>query len=271
MIKVKTKVRPAKEIYEEYCKITLAYSDIHGKKFINALRVIVEDIKLRNFKEASSTDFEKLNEKVWSVNPVYGKDSDASIRKAINQFSKLGFVEPRLNNYHEDAPTYVVSKSDEYRKVLFSLIVTENSKFSTSFKNYKKPGADINYIPFITKTLMRAGELNEKQIIGLLTVDPTEYKKGYININELNSKSQIAEKEDFLKKKYNQVRFFQQILGRLENFSYSPTQEKLLGFKSDQDKKYKKEIHNKKIPRESSKDNIAYKRVDLENLRITGI
>ena len=63
MIKVKTKVRPAKEIYEEDCKITLAYSDIHGKKFINALRVIVEDIKLRNFKEASSTDFEKLNEK----------------------------------------------------------------------------------------------------------------------------------------------------------------------------------------------------------------
>ena len=62
----------------------------------------MEDIKLRNFKEASSTDFEKLNEKVWSVNPVYGKDSDASIRKAINQFSKLGFVEPRLNNYHED-------------------------------------------------------------------------------------------------------------------------------------------------------------------------
>ena len=270
MINVKTKIRPAQEIYEEYCKITLAYSDIHGEKFINALRVILEDIKARNFKEASSKEFEALNEKVWEVNPVYGKDSDATIRKAINQFSKLGFVEPRLNDYHEDSPKYISSKSDEYRKVLFSFIVTEYSKFSTSYKNYNKPGADNNYIPFITKTLMRAGELNEKQIIGLLTVDPTEFKDGYINLNDLNSKSEIAEREGFFKKKYNQVRFFKQILGRLENFSYSPTQEKLLGFKSDQNKKYKKEIHNKKIPRESVKDLIAYKKVDLENLRIAG-
>ena len=157
----------------------------------------MEDIKARNFKEASSKEFEALNEKVWEVNPVYGKDSDATIRKAINQFSKLGFVEPRLNDYHEDSPKYISSKSDEYRKVLFSLIVTENSKFSTSYKNYNKPGADNNYIPFITKTLMRAGELNEKQIIGLLTVDPTEFKDGYINLNDLNSKSEIAERKFF--------------------------------------------------------------------------
>lgn len=270
MIKVKTKIRPAQEIYEEYCKITLAYSDIHGEKFINALRVIMEDIKLRNFKEASSTEFKELNKKVWNVNPVYGKDPDASIRKAINQFSKLGFIEPRLNNYHEYTPKYINSNSDEYRKVLFSIVVTENSKFTTSYKNYNKPGANNNYIPFITKTLMRAGELNKKQIIGLLTVEPMEYKEGYININTLNSKSEIAEKEEFFEKKYNQVRFFQQILGRLENFSYSPTQEKLLGFKSDHDKKYKKEILNKKIPREAKKDRVAYKKIELENLRITG-
>ena len=89
MINVKTKIRPAQEIYEEYCKITLAYSDIHGEKFINALRVILEDIKARNFKEASSKEFEALNEKVWEVNPVYGKDSDATIRKAINNFQNL--------------------------------------------------------------------------------------------------------------------------------------------------------------------------------------
>ena len=63
MIKVKTKKRREKENYEEYCKITLAYSNIHGKKFLNALKVILEDIRSRNFTPASSEDYKKLNKK----------------------------------------------------------------------------------------------------------------------------------------------------------------------------------------------------------------
>ena len=57
MIEVKTKKRREKENYEEYCKITLAYSNIHGKKFLNALKVILEDIRSRNFTSASSEDY----------------------------------------------------------------------------------------------------------------------------------------------------------------------------------------------------------------------
>ena len=270
MIKVKTKKRRKKENYEEYCKITLAYSNIHGKKFLNALKVILEDIRSRNFTSASSEDYKKLNKKVWRVNPVYGKNPSGTIRKAINMFSKLGFVNPSLDGYHEDAPTYVNAPTDEFRNILFSTIVHENSKFSTSYNEHNNPKKNINYIPFITRTLMRIGELNRKQIIGLLKVDPNKYPEGYIDIEELNDLSNGKDVKRFVKDKYNQIRFFGQILGKLENFSYSPTPDKLLGFKSDQKKKYKKEFRSKKIAREHKLDTIAYKKVDLENSRVTG-
>ena len=91
MVKVKTKKRRQKENYEEYCQITLAYSNIHGKKFLNALKVILKDIKSRNFKPANSEDFAKLNKKVWKLNPVYGKDAEASIRKAIKKDKRFTY------------------------------------------------------------------------------------------------------------------------------------------------------------------------------------
>ena len=269
---VKTKKRQEKEYYEKYCKITIAYSNFYGKKFIKALRIIVEDIKLRGYREASSKEYHALNAKILQepINNVGGKNPEGTIRKVINTYAKLGFTEPGLNKFHEDVPEYLDAPSDELRKVLFSIIVTENSKLSTSYKERNNPKKNFNYIPFITKTLMKAGELNQKQIIGLLTVDPFNFEEGFIDIKNLNHISNSAHKNNFFKKKYNQVRFFKQILGKLDKFSYSTGQEKLLGFKIDQDKKYKTEIRNKKLIRESKFDNIAYKKIDLENLRATG-
>ena len=113
---------------------------------------------------------------------------------------------------------------------------------------------------------MRIGSLNKKQIIGLMTVDPSDYKDGFIDINELNTASENASKDNFFERKYNQVGYVRNVLGKLENLTYHNDK---LWFDEDV-KKFQKELDNKLIDRNRYLDEKAKEILENENFKITG-
>jgi hypothetical protein len=135
----------ASQNYEDYWKITLEYTDIDGERFIGTLKMIVDFIDQNKSKRYSEELFRKLQEK---VNSVYHKEDMASVRKSINQFVKLGFVNFRLKSYHEDAPLFLEAKTSRRRKSIFSKIVYTNSSFNRSVTN----DSDNREINFLIKT-----------------------------------------------------------------------------------------------------------------------
>ena len=81
--------------YETYWKLTLEYSDIFGEPFNNVLQIMVDFIDTYKLYENELTKelYSMLQEKVYHVYPKVDK---GSTRKSLNQFVKLGFIEPKL-------------------------------------------------------------------------------------------------------------------------------------------------------------------------------
>lgn len=93
------------QTYEDYWKITLEYTDINGDKFRGTLKIIVDFIDKNKDIAYSSDLYEKLQDE---VSKHYPKVDLASVRKSINQFVKLGFVNFQLKSYHEDTLNFLI-------------------------------------------------------------------------------------------------------------------------------------------------------------------
>ena len=258
-----SKKRPAKEIYEDYCSLTLEYTNFKGQKFLNLLKTVVEDIDSRNKNDISSEEYDLLQNKVLDINPKNAKDGKISTRKSINSLVKLGFVSSKLNNYHRLSKEYLISPTDKYREKLFSAIVVESANFAADVSSHDGRW----HVDFITSTLMRIGSLNKKQIIGLMTIDPLEYKAGFIDLDELNLASESASEDNFFERKYNQVSFVCNVLNKLEDFTFHNNK---LWFDDDVKKRFQKELDNKLIDRNRYLDEKAKAILENENFQITG-
>ena len=198
-----------KQIYEEYWKLTLEYSDIHSKRFVGTLRIIINFIDENRGKKYSDQLYKELQNKVYAAFPK----NMASIRKSINQFIKLGFVNFQLKSYHEDAPPFLEAKTKRRRASLFSKIVYTNSSFNRSVTNDSKK-KEIN---FLLKTLEMVGTLRKENILALMTIDITKVHKGYLNAIELNKALIEAAKNRFFERKYNQISYLINILSKLDD------------------------------------------------------
>lgn len=211
--KVHHKKSIKQQSYDNYWKLTVEYSDIHGEKFRNTLKLIITFIddnkRIIDHEEKSISNLYK--ELQSNIASVFSKADMASVRKSINQFVKLGFIKPRFSSYHRLTKRFLNAKDNIERELIFSEIYYTSATLGSSTTVDQSDTKEIN---FLLKTLMYHSEkkLTEADVISLMNTDVASISKGYLNENELAEKYQYAKLTSFSKKKYNQIRFFYKFL-----------------------------------------------------------
>ena len=178
-----------KQIYENYWKITLAYTNIYAEEFEKVLNIIVHFIDDNYTVAYSDEKYEKLQK---SINDIFPKN-ETSIRKAINTYVKLGFINYKLESYHKDSPVFIRETNRQKKKTIFSKIVYSNSSFDRTVTNYSRK-REIN---FLIKTLAEVEKMDKGDLLALMTKDITTVSKGYLNREELDRVKKYADKIDF--------------------------------------------------------------------------
>lgn len=201
------------QAYEKYWKLTVEYTDINDKKFIETLKIIVKFIDNNDMSIYKKSLYKMLQDEVYTK---YPKSDKASIRKSINQFIKLGFINNELKSYHTLTKDFLSSKSRRKRRNIFSNIFYSNSKLNAATT---KPSY-INHIHFLIRTLEEVGSLSKSDIEGLMTVDIAKNKKGYLTDKEVKKAREYAKKIGFSLRKYNQVGYLFNFLGKLNDIKF---------------------------------------------------
>lgn len=194
--------------YENYWSITNAFTDYNGEKFLSTLKICIDFIDEFHDEPYSEEKYKRLQKKVNidGINLI-------SVRKRINQLVKLGFINSYLISYPIDSLNYLKSKTNKRRQSLLSKIVYTNSKLSASVKE----DSDIHQINFLLKTIEEIGKLSKNNIIGLMNVDISKVKKGYLTAEELDAVSLKAQEINFQDRKYNQISHFWNLLNKLDD------------------------------------------------------
>lgn len=198
------------QIYEQYWKITLEYSDIHGEKFNRCLRMIINFIDSNRPTYYSNDLYQKLQKSIYRVFP---KADMASTRKSINQFVKLGFINKGLLSYHKDTKSFLISDSPSKKETLFSRIVYSNSSFDRTVSNESEK-REIN---FLIKTLAEVKKIDKEDLLALMTTDITAISKGFLNRMELDEARRFSEEIGLNSRKYNQKNHLWSVLKYLDN------------------------------------------------------
>ncbi|UVJ31099.1 HNH endonuclease [Staphylococcus aureus] len=204
----KTKRAKKDQKYENYWKLTVETTDIHGAQFNDTLRIIIDFID-ENIKELRKNNRNaKLNKQLQlKVNSIFNKKDLGSVRKSINQFIKLGFVKPFYSSYHKEAKKFLNAKNNEQREILFSKIFYTNASFNSS---YNEDNTGQNQIKFLVKTLQYHPhkQLDENELKALmLAYNISSYTKGYLTKKEIDQKKNFANHIKFEDRKYNQIAY----------------------------------------------------------------
>lgn len=198
------------QVYEDYWDVTLATTDIYGDKFNDRLKLIVDFISENKPLPYSPDKYRQLEDKLLLTEDI----SEISVRKNINQYIKLGFVEPFLSSYHEDTPAFLEEKNSDKKKTLFSKIIYSNS----GFKKAVTDESDERQINFIVKTLEEVKKIKKTDLAAFLITEISSVKKGFLNQEELKVKLIEVNESGFAKRKYNQINHLWTILGKLDGF-----------------------------------------------------
>ena len=202
----------APQNYEEYWSLTNAFTDYNGKNFISTLKICVEFIdKFRNEKY-SEDKYSRLQSKIQNelgINLI-------SVRKAINQLVKMGFIGSFLVSYNQDSVEYLKAKTNRKRQSLLSKIVYSDSSFNRSVN----VDSDLHQLNFLINTLVENGKLTTEQIIALMLVDIKSVKKGFLDEKELDEAVKLANKIEFIKRKYNQISYLTNLLEKLDGICF---------------------------------------------------
>lgn len=197
--------------YENYWKITLAFTDIYSVQFSEILNVIINFID-KNYNIAySDKKYIGLQQEVTKIYPK----NEVSIRKVINTYVKLGFVNYRLESYHPDCLSFINEKEKEKKRTIFSKIVYSRSSFDRTVKTYSKK-QEIN---FLLKTLSVTKSISKEELMGLMTKNIEKIKKGYLTRGELNQATLYAKSIGIKERKYNQLGHLWSIIGNLDNIT----------------------------------------------------
>ncbi len=219
----------SKQIYEDYWKITLEYTDFNNNtKFLKILKTIVEFIDNNHKKEYSKEDYQQLQQKIQA----FTKKNITSVRKSINQCIKLGFVFPFLKSYPLETIDFLNARTNRLRRSILSKIIYLYSSFNRSVTKDSQQ-REIN---FLIKTLENKGHLSKEDVIALMTIkDLSKYKKEYATSEEIETLKKDIKKTKFVSRKYNQVNYLYNILNKLDDLKIV---QKNLYFKEDADRIY---------------------------------
>jgi predicted restriction endonuclease len=198
--------------YEEYWKLTNAFTNYNGRKFLDTLAVCIKFIDDYQTEEYSEEKYSRLQDEIYKVNPI----NHISIRKSINQLVKMGFVNSFLVSYHPQAKEYVEARTNKKRETLLSKIVYSNSSFNRAVNNQ----SSIKQINFLIQTLIEKGKLSKEEIIALMLVDIEAQKDTFLPENHLKKYVEEANDIGFLKRKYNQIGYLYNLLGKLDDLVF---------------------------------------------------
>ncbi len=230
---VKTKKRRETETYEKYWKFTAAHTDIMGTKFNNCLTVIVFfiDKNLRALEENAgkredfkrSSLYAQLQEQIAEVSGFEGKDPALSARKVINQFVKIGFINPLLLGYHPLVRKFINAKSEEEKDIIFSKIFYERSSLASDVTVDQR---ELKHIHFFLKTLDHNGSLSRDDVMALMVTDITRYPAGFLTREQLDSQYRYAKICEFDERKYNQIDHLKGYLKHVVDLKYDRYEER---------------------------------------------
>jgi hypothetical protein len=252
--------------YEKYWKLTVEYTDIHEDNFKGTLQLIVDFIDNNDTSIYSKKFYKELQEIVYNK---YPKVDGASIRKSINQFIKLGFINNGLSSYHYLTKDFLDAKSNSKRKNLFSNIFYKNSKLSSSVT---KP-SEVHQINFLIQTLEEVGTLTKNDIEGLMTVDIRKVEKGYFTKEEVEKSKKYAKSICFSLRKYNQVGYLFNFLNKLNDVIFiknKKTKEAKLYFKDDAKRIFGEELQNTSRKRDAYLHRLYKNQLKEESLELFG-
>jgi len=198
--------------YENYWSITNAFTDYNGSGFLNTLKLCVEFIdkfKREKYSEEKYSRLQNIIQQKLNINLI-------SVRKAINQLVKMGFVNSFLVSYSPDSKEYLNAKTNRKRQSLLSKIVYSNSSFNRAVNET----SNLHQLNFLINTLVDVGKLKQEEIIALMLVDIASVEKGYLNKDELNNYVEIAAGVNFIERKYNQISYLTNLLGKLDDIVF---------------------------------------------------
>ena len=256
-----TKKRREVEIYENYWNFTAAHLNILGTKFNNCLNVILMFID-RNRKELEANaeahmDFTKsdlykqLQEQIVEISGFKGKDATLSARKVINQFVKIGFVNPLLLGYQPQVKAFAREKNKEQKIILFSKIFYEYSSLASDVTVDRR---ELKHVNFLLKTLDKNGSLNKQDIMALMVTDITDFPAGYLTREQLDTQYQYARIIGFDERKYNQISHLIGYLKRFVDLKYDKNEERFWFADKDFDESYARDGVRHRIYKDELKE-----------------
>ena len=198
--------------YEDYWRLTNAFTDYNGKKFLDTLAVCIKFIDDYQTEAYSEEKYSRLQDEIYKVNPI----NHISIRKSINQLVKMGFINSFLVSYHPQTKDYVEAKTNRKKETLLSKIIYSNSSFNRAVNNE----SSIKQINFLIQTLIEKGKLSKEEIIALMLVDIESYEYFFIPEVELQEYVIEAKNIGFLERKYNQIGYLYNLLGKLDDLVF---------------------------------------------------
>lgn len=208
------------QIYEDYWAFTNAFTDYNSDKFCTTLKECLDFIDMHQTQTYSDDLYNSLQKRVQQnptlLNQTTGKSLNlASIRKAINQLVKMGFIEPFLSGYTPLSRDYVNAKTNRKRQTLLSKIVYTHSGFQRSVTEH----SNIRQLNFLIKTLVEhpEGKLNKAEIAALMLVDLSNFPHDYLTQSELAKYLQQGQQSGFIERKYNQISYLWNLLAKLDD------------------------------------------------------
>ena len=198
--------------YEEYWSLTNAFTDYNGDKFLTTLKICIDFID--EFKREAYSP-EKYTRLQLRIQEAIGIEL-ISIRKAINQLVKMGFINSFLASYQKESIEYLSARTNRKRNTILSKIVYSYSSFNKSINDDSK----LHQLNFLINTLVEVGKLSEEDIIALMLVDISSIEKGFLTRLELNHYVIIANQINFIARKYNQIDYLTNLLGKLDDIIF---------------------------------------------------
>jgi hypothetical protein len=164
----------------------MEYTNIYDSYFNNTLKVIIDYIDDNNLsvKKYHHNIYKSIQNILVSI---YNKANLASIRKSINQFIKLGFINFHLNGYHKLSKKFLYEKDNDLKRDIFSKIVYSNASFNRSVTK----NDNFRHIEFFIKTLSYSGPMNKKDIAAMISTYPSFFRKGYMTRKELKVQKKL--------------------------------------------------------------------------------
>ena len=198
--------------YEDYWSLTNAFTDYNGNKFLATMKICINFIDEFKNEEYSPEKYTRLQIRIQEVIAI----ELISVRKAINQLVKMGFINSFLISYQKESMEYLSAKTNRKRNTILSKIVYSYSSFNKSINDDSK----LHQLNFLIDTLVEVGKLSKEDIIALMLVDIESIKKGYLTRIELNHYVLIANQINFIERKFNQIGYLTNLLRKLDDIVF---------------------------------------------------